>query len=854
MAARGIEADERFKRKKRMYIITGIIIFLIIAVNVIHVQAVQADNPRYDLGQSIMGGMLEVFTHPTHILLNGSTFMILVIVGLILFVLISPLCVMREYDKNPYGEARFMNKEDENAYNMKRTEPFGETSHDGKGNMILSRGIFLSMDGYTSRRNCNVLIIGGSGAGKSRFFASPNILQYNANFIITDPSGELRDDYAKGLEDNGYKVKCFDLTNVYTSNKYNPFNYIKTEKDVFILVNTLIQNTTPPGKNGGDPFWENSEKLLLTALILYIWHTERDPAKRTFSQVLRLLDMANIDENGDDTESPLDIMFAQLEKKNPKNLAVKQYKKFKLGGAKTLKSILISVGVRLENFDLEDIAYLTSEDELDFDHFADTKQALFVVIPTADKTFNFIVSLMYSQLFMSLYNYVETRAKYGWEAVTSDGEIVKVVQAPSSRKSANAKAAVEKFIKEVQNGVVVEKDNIKKLYKVRTMPQAKRVKAAKAEFSQIKEQYKEDLKSKNKKIKEKAEEAIHQAEKKYRHIEEKEIIGWRGSKKMVDDYVARLKTLKAQNCPRRCPNHVRFILDEFANIGQIPDFNEKVATIRKYSISVSIIIQALSQLKTLYKDDWNTLVGNCDTKLFLGSDDSDTIEWLVKALGKQTVTARNHSNSSNSSSESFNQTGADLIPADAVSRMPDTDCIVKVRGHFAWYGKKYELTLHPNYEYAHKVAGRFVFIADTPPKIDKRPQREQEEEDASVEELASSAEEEMNKNNGKPNKPAEKQHGKDKDSAQSPKKSTKNQRMKNGNKIRKNKADKHLEIAEKMKEEKNMKEAEDTATQTLLGAFGISEGDPDDVIKEKINTVIELEDPPMDTFLWSQTE
>ena len=852
MTARGIDADKRFERKKKGYIITGFILWIAASLYILHFYSVKIENPRYDISKLILEGMKHIFLHPLDIYLNSTTLMFVALAGAVVFIMISPLCVRRAYDLNPYGEARFMNKADEDAYNMKRTEPFGEIEKNGKGNMILSRGIFLSMDGFTSRRNCNVLIIGGSGAGKSRFFASPNILQYNANFIITDPSGELRDDYAKGLEDNGYKVKCFDLTNVYTSNKYNPFNYIKTEKDVFILVNTQIQNTTPPGKNGGDPFWENSEKLLLTALILYIWHTEKDPAKRTFSQVLRLLDMANIDENGDDTESPLDIMFAQLEKKNPKNLAVKQYKKFKLGGAKTLKSILISVGVRLENFDLEDIAYLTSEDELDFDHFADSKQALFVVIPTADKTFNFIVSLMYSQLFMSLYNYVETRAKFGWEAVTADGEIVKVSQAPSATKSAVAKKDIEAFIDEIKKGVVIEKDGLKKLYKVRTRPQAKKVKVAKAEYLSIKKQYKSDLNSADNKIKAAAEEAISQAEKKYRHIEEKEIVGWRGSKKMVDEYVERLKTLKLQNCPRRCPNHVRFILDEFANIGQIPDFNEKVATIRKYSISVSIIIQALSQLKTLYKDDWNTLVGNCDTKLFLGSDDSDTIEWLVKILGKQTVTARNHSNSSNSSSESFNQTGADLIPADAVSRMPDTHCIVKVRGHFAWYGSKYELTMHPNYSYAHKVADRFVFIADTPPTIDKRPEHEKTKEDNDIEKMASSAESEDVTEGKSNNSYTDKRKTGNKKPLY--KKSKKNEIRSNKNKLRKEKADKNLSAAKELEDEKNLSDAQDTATQTLLDSFGITSNDTEETIKEKINTVIQLEDPPMDTFLWSQTE
>ena len=419
---------------------------------------------------------------------------------------------------------RFMDAEELQTYNLKFAAPLNESGTDGFNNMIISKDIRLAIDTRGTRRNCNILVIGGSGAGKSRFFAAPNILQCNCNFVITDPSGYLLDSYGKFLEDNGYQIKVLNITDVYRSNRYNPFHYINKEKDVFTLVNTLIKNTTPEDRNGGDPFWENSEKLLLTALVLYLWYTVPEE-EQTFTNVLKLLEESETNENVYTARSALDIRFDDLEKKDPDNLAVKQYRKFKIGAGKTLKSILISVGVRLQSFALADIQYLTDKDDLELEKFSDTRQALFVVIPAFDYTWGHLVSLLYSQLFSTLYAYAETRCEFGWAAQIDEWTNVKVEQANNNQNSDDAKAKISAFVTDINSGVDIRENKERCLWEIYTK-------------------------------------------------ESKELVSWRGTKEDAEKFINDLKHLKIAKCTRKCPNHVRLFLDESANIEQIPDFNE----------------------------------------------------------------------------------------------------------------------------------------------------------------------------------------------------------------------------------------------------------------------------------------
>ncbi len=662
MAIQTIAKEKVKKQTRKVYLVLGVILAIIYAFLVFHFMQTKALNPKL----SITELMTEVTTHIQEYPFDISLYAVqqsLFFLG-VSYALAAVFVIMRSTTRalnkhdNPEtvnGEARFMTMEDLKQYNMRRTDPFGKPTSDGPKNMILSRDMKLAIDNAKTRRNLNTLVIGGSGAGKSRFFVSPNILQYNSNYVITDPSGELLRDYGKSLEDNGYAVKVFNLTDVYRSSRYNPFNYIKTEKDIFTCVSTLIKNTNPSEGKAGDPFWENSEKLLITSLMLYLWHTA-PPKDQNFTKLTQLVNMAKLDENDESAQTPLDTLFDDLEREDKTNLAVQQYKKFKLAAGKTVSSILISVGVRLQSFDLSDIRYLTSGDDLDLYNFSDTKQALFVIIPTADTTFNFLVSMMYSQLFSSLYYYCETEAEYGWQAYIDDLNIIKVEHG-NSRTTNEAKAKIEDFVKEVKNGTKAEYDKDKKLY--------------------------------------------------YIYTNSGTLVGWRGTKEMANEFQARLKDIKIRKSSSKCPNHVRMLLDEFANIGQIPDFDQLLATMRKYDISCAIILQAISQLEVLYKDKWNTIAANCDEKLFLGCDDTKTIKWIVEKMGKRTTVVQNTSYNDKSGSISYNHSSIDLITVDQVSMMKDNECMVTVRGEHPYYGPKYELTQHPNYEYAMKTKGQF---------------------------------------------------------------------------------------------------------------------------------------------------
>lgn len=668
-----IEQERAKKRTIQIYAILGSIAFALLFVGYLHYNVLKAENPRMETIELISAASSDIFSHPFHISFKNAdigTFMMgSAMVGCLLVMTIMTNQMKKTDDPNTVnGKAKLMDSKDLKEYNTKKTAPYGSPQNDGFRNMILSKEIRLGLDGFQTRRNCNVLVIGASGAGKSRFFAAPNILQYNTNFVITDPSGELLNDYGKALEDNGYQVKVLNIVDVYSGNRYNPFHYIKDEKDVFIIVNTLIKNTTPEGKSSGDPFWENSEKLLIGAIMLLMWHTFPEK-EQNFGTLYRLLNKARIDENDANAESDLDILFEDLRARDENNLAVIQYDSFKLGGAKTLKSVLISVAVRLESFALKNIDYLTSDDDMHFESFADTKQALFVIIPTADDTFNFIVSMMYSQLFSSLYEYVETQVQNGW-MVKSGDEIINVFQSKTKAGSAKAENQAKKYLHEIRRGTVIKGDKNKKLYMIQT-------KSGKT-------------------------------------------IGWRGTRSMAEQYQELLKKAQIEKCRRACPNHVRFILDEFANIGQIPQFDQKLATIRKYEISCNIIVQALSQLKEKYEKQWNTIGGNCDTKLLLGCDDKETLEWIVATQGKRTTRVRGDSfQAKGQGSMSINLSSIEIMTIDRLAMMQEDECYVKIRGINPYYGKKFELTEHKNYPYALKQKNKFV-IQDKSNGIDKK--------------------------------------------------------------------------------------------------------------------------------------
>ena len=455
-----------------------------------------------------------------------------------------------------YGSARWGTRKD--------IEPYMDEKF--QNNILLTQTERLTMKGRPANpkyaRNKNVLVIGGSGSGKTRFYVKPNLMQMHSSYCVTDPKGTIVLECGKMLEDNGYEIKILNTINFKKSMKYNPFAYIRSEKDILKLVQTIIANTKGEGEKAGEDFWVKAEKLYYTALIGYIWY-EAPREEKNFATLLDMIDASEVREDDETYMNPIDRLFEALEKKEPTHFAVKQYKKYKLAAGKTAKSILISCGARLAPFDIRELRELMSEDELELDTLGDRKTALFVIISDTDDTFNFVVSIMYSQLFNLLCD------------------------------------------------------------------------------------------------------------------------------KADDVYGGRL------------PVHVRCLLDEFANIGLIPKFEKLIATIRSREISASIILQAQSQLKAIYKDNADTIVGNCDSTLFLGGKEKTTLKELSETLGKETIDLYNTSETrSNQKSFGLNyqKTGKELMSQDEITVMDGGKCIFQLRGVRPFLSDKFDITKHKNYK------------------------------------------------------------------------------------------------------------------------------------------------------------
>lgn len=430
-------------------------------------------------------------------------------------------------------------------------------------NILLTQNFRISLDTHKHRRCLNILVVGGSGAGKSRGFALPNIMQCCCSMVITDPKAELLRKTGVLLEKKGYEVRVFDLINPDTSFCYNPFEYVHDDKDVLRLISNLIQNTTPKGSQSSDPFWEKSETALLQALMLYLLH-EAPPEEQNFAMIMEMLGSAQVKEEDEDYESPLDILFDRLEMRDPDSIAVKQYHIYKQAAGKTAKSILISVGVRLAAFNLPQIAKLTNTDELDLSSMGERKVALFCCIPDADTSLNYLVGMIYSQLFQTLY-YMADR---------------------------------------VHGGAL--------------------------------------------------------------------------------------------------PVPVNCIMDEFPNVSLPNEFEKILATCRSRSIYCSIIIQNMSQLKALFKDSWESLVGNCDEFLYLGGNEKETHKYVSELLGKETIDTNTYGQTkgkSGSYSTNFQQSGRELLQPDEVRMLDNQNALLFIRGERPILDAKYDLMKHPNIRY-----------------------------------------------------------------------------------------------------------------------------------------------------------
>ena len=463
----------------------------------------------------------------------------------------------RKFRKNiEYGSARWGNAEDIKPY----TDPTFAN------NVILTQTERLTMNSRPkdpkTARNKNVLVVGGSGSGKTRFFIKPNLMQLHSSYVVTDPKGSIVVECGKLLQRNQYKIKILNTINFKKSHHYNPFAYLHSEKDILKLVTTLIANTQGDGKSGDD-FWRKAETLLYTALIGYIYY-EAPVEEQNFATLIEMINTMEVREDDEDFKNPVDLMFEELAKREPHHFAVRQYAKYRLAAGKTAKSILISCGARLAPFDIQELREITSYDELELDTLGDRKTALFIIISDTDDTFNFLASMVYTQLFNLLCD------------------------------------------------------------------------------------------------------------------------------KADDVYGGRL------------PVHVRCLIDECANIGQIPKLEKLMATIRSREISACLVLQAQSQLKSLYKDNCDTIIGNCDSSVFLGGKEPTTLKELSAALGKETIDTFNTGESRGrevSHSLNYQKLGKELMSQDELAVLNGGKCILQLRGVRPFLSDKYDITKHPNYKY-----------------------------------------------------------------------------------------------------------------------------------------------------------
>ena len=516
----------------------------------------------------------EALNHPFDLHWSSNTFKTITIfmtaylLGIGIY-LSSPKNYRRQQE---YGSARWANP---NSVCKKYA------NKDYSSNKIFSQNVRMGLDGKKHRRNLNTIVIGGSGAGKTRFYAKPNILQCNTSFVVLDPKGEIIRSVGHLLEAKDYVIKVIDLIDMTKSLGYNPFHYIQNDKDILKLITNLIRNTTPKGSNTNDPFWEKIETALLEALMLYLYHYAPED-EQNFTMVMEMLNYAEVKEEEEDYESPLDELFKRLETLDFNSLALKQYKIYKQAAGKTAKSILISVGVRLAAFNLEELASLTRFDEMELEQIGERKTALFAIIPDNDSTFNFIVGMLYTQLFQMLY-------------------------------------------------------------------------------------YQADY--------------VHGGE---------------------------------------LPVPVHFLMDEFANVALPDEFDKLLSTMRSRQIFVSIILQNLAQIKALYKDSWESIVGNCDELYYLGGNEQSTHKYISELLGKETLDTNTFGKStghSGSYSTNFQQTGRELLTADEVRLLDNNDGLLFIRGERPIKDRKYNLLKHPNIKqtldggylpYIHGQASHFI--------------------------------------------------------------------------------------------------------------------------------------------------
>lgn len=624
---------------------------------------------------------------------------------------------------------------------------------DGYTNGIYSQNFRMSLNPKFNQKSVNTLIIGTTGTGKSRYYLKPNLLQMNASYVVTDPSGGILKEVGETLRRFGYNIRIFDLSTMKDCNTYNPMKYCYQESDIRKLVNAFIKNTNPDGDSGGgggkDPFWDDAMNAFLCACVSLLVNYGDDPEVMggntytpCFANLCELTRMANRQsknatkeqtKNNTASGSELNLIFENLRsieakrqgvdvEEMEKPYALREWENFKIAPEKTSTTILMTTAVRLDPFNIEQIRNLTSSDNINLDTFSEQRDILFVIIPTNDRTYNFLVSFMYTQLFDILYRKGES-SDGTMTVKLQNGELVKYftrAQAEAGEAKDFQKTLSNTTLKHVVvNGKMGEHEVMNYAIVSEHGETYQSFKTKKDAITTLNELMEKDAKMKSAsivKIKnkkkgwkfwEKIETASHGIDDSYYEILDRDgnVLSRRPTKSLAQQYQEDLKHTKlVQGNGQALPNHVRFLMDEFPNIGEVPEFKEKLATIRKYEISVCVICQSITQLKGMYPDDYEVIDANCPETIFLGGDENSNNEYLSKKLGSATVLGANQSFDGKKGNSSYNVEERALMKPEELGKIPYKDCIIMLYGDQPVYDEKYHYTEHKNYIYTNDYA------------------------------------------------------------------------------------------------------------------------------------------------------
>ena len=659
-------------KKAQTLLIAGIIVtvlWLFLFFFSAHVSIAKVLNSKLTLFQAWSEAGERIRTVPLQIFpVPKRTFLVTLTVPLFILVFGWMIYMMRkaqfhEPKETALGTNAWATEKDMKDYAFRYAAPVNSRAIDLEKNVIIADGVFLGLNHRETRRNVHSLVIAGSGRGKTWQYVAPNLLLGNTSYVCTDPSGELYRDYGGFFEKKGYRIKVLNLAHMEKSNHYNPFRYVRDDEDIALLTEILIANTTPKDARASDPFWQNAESNFLNAAMLLIYKYYA-PEDRHMDKVLELIRLSGLSE---DDENPakkgqkkkddgMDKQFNHFRKQDPNGAAFRFYDAFKSGALKTKMSILQSVSSRLHHFNFDRVISLTSYDEMELETIGDMKTIIFVITPSDTKTYNFLAAMLYSQLFLRLYDYCETTAGYAQIVEDGNGEVLCTFRANDEKDSRRVHRLAKDYIREIKNAEIIYNKEMD-WYEIRT--------------------------------------------------ENNEFVGYRKERDAAEEALQAIKASKVRRNTERLPIHVRFLMDEFHNIASIPDFDNKISVCRKYEVSLSIILQSLSQIMERYKNCWATITANCDSILYLGGGaDEITEKWFSTQCGQTCKQIASQSFSKGGGSTSVGPRLVDLVTPADLRTLKDGEMIALLTGIKPYRGKMYYTPEHPNYK---MVEGKYRF-------------------------------------------------------------------------------------------------------------------------------------------------